>query len=393
MTERYSFADDVIAALNNPKRGFFVLAEANGLPATKSRLAETYHKMRAATRYALDDDFVDFAMEASMRATIGDLLEQYKLVARPDNLMWLEWNEEKRQQTLLRVAEEMGDEVRIDWSAIVPRVGYLFDDAPFTGYEGEAFIGTSFCRLGKEQRDRIATCPHSILFAQMADDPDESGFTRDYARFGVADFFNMPQEDVTEAMVDQQLSAEMKQFINGLGPWWAEKQKRVDPEAAGVALLSLSRHMRMIQGPGIDCYVDVSKNDFDSEKAKRLNDAADEMTNGDMRFLVTVISMLNYDWVIKERREAEPQRKYRYGRFHKGNSHIVLSIDLPKFQGVTVMPKGFGKMEQSSRRQHSVRGHWRVYKKDGRRVWIAPHLRGDPKLGVITKDYALTNRR
>ena len=30
-----------------------------------------------------------------MRATIGDLLEQYKLVARPDNLMWLEWNEDE----------------------------------------------------------------------------------------------------------------------------------------------------------------------------------------------------------------------------------------------------------------------------------------------------------
>jgi len=54
MTERYSFADDVIAALNNPKRGFFVSAESNGLPATKARLAETYPKLGVITKdYAL----------------------------------------------------------------------------------------------------------------------------------------------------------------------------------------------------------------------------------------------------------------------------------------------------------------------------------------------------
>ena len=109
MTERYNFADDVIAALNNPKRGLFVSEEAKGLPATKSRTSQLYRNTRTATRYVLDDNFIDLAQEASMRAGIGDLLDQYKLIARPDDLMWIEWDETKRQKTIERVSEEMGE--------------------------------------------------------------------------------------------------------------------------------------------------------------------------------------------------------------------------------------------------------------------------------------------
>jgi hypothetical protein len=68
-----------------------------------------------------------------------------------------------------------------------------------------------------------------------------------------------------------------------------------------------------------------------------------------------------------------------------------VALDLPKWQGVTITPKGFGEMNESSRRQHSVRGHWRRYK-TGERVWINSHLRGDPKLGTITKDFRLQHR-
>ena len=48
MTERYNFADDVIAALNNPKRGFFVSAEAvNGIASNQVQtMRKLYHKMR-----------------------------------------------------------------------------------------------------------------------------------------------------------------------------------------------------------------------------------------------------------------------------------------------------------------------------------------------------------
>ena len=39
-----------------------------------------------------------------------------------------------------------------------------------------------------------------------------------------------------------------------------------------------------------------------------------------------------------------------------------------------------------------MRGHWRVYKKTGERVWIGEHSRGDAKYGTVLKDYTLTKR-
>lgn len=395
MTERYNFADDVIAALNNPKRGFFVSEEAKGLPATKSRMSQLYRNARRATRYVLDDNFIDLAQEASMRAGIGDLLDQYKLIARPDDLMWIEWDETKRQKTVERVSEEIGEKSNINWTAITPSVGYLFEDAPYTGYEGEAFIGTPFWILPRksERQDCVVVCPHSIFFAQMAEDPEESAFSKGYIRRGIADFLGIPEATISDEMLVRQGKQDAAQITGGLGGWWCLRQQNESAEDAGKGLYQLYRHLRMIQGPGIECYVDVNSGKFSSETAENLEKAASDMTNGDIRFLITVFSMLNYDWVVKEKREAQAERKYRYGKFHKGNSHIVLSIDLPKFQGVTVMPRGFGAMNESSRRQHSVRGHWRRYRKTGQRVWISPHLRGDPKLGVITKDYVLTHKR
>jgi hypothetical protein len=43
------------------------------------------------------------------------------------------------------------------------------------------------------------------------------------------------------------------------------------------------------------------------------------------------------------------------------------------------------------KRLHDVRGHFRRLR-DGRRVWVKSHKRGNKELGTITKDYLLTNK-
>ena len=44
-------------------------------------------------------------------------------------------------------------------------------------------------------------------------------------------------------------------------------------------------------------------------------------------------------------------------------------------------------------RQHQVRGHWRVLKNEfgevRKRIWIDSFVRGNPKLGIVYKDYVL----
>jgi len=120
--------------------------------------------------------------------------------------------------------------------------------------------------------------------------------------------------------------------------------------------------------------------------AKRLSPAT-----GDIRFLICLLHILNYDWVIRTPRIMTGKSGIRYGKRTKFNSHIVLEIDLPKKNGVTITPDEFLEEVQGMRRLHDVRGHFRKLH-DGRRVWVKSHKRGNKELGTITKDYVLTNK-
>jgi hypothetical protein len=81
----------------------------------------------------------------------------------------------------------------------------------------------------------------------------------------------------------------------------------------------------------------------------------------------------------------------RYGKHVKFNSHIVCEIDLPKVNGVSITPTDYLEEVRGMKRLHDVRGHFRRLR-DGRRVWVKSHKRGNKELGTITKDYLLTNK-
>ena len=408
-----SLADDAIAALANPKRGMVArnsaIYRSSGL---KRRAAQLYNNMRQATRFILDDDFVDFAMETSMRSNLVDLVDQYKLFRLPHDNVWIEWDEVRRQKTLERMADEFGLGSSVKWAEIAPRVGYLLNASPYNGYQHESYIATPIntfhdtgqklqinphetVEVPKHYDGKVAVSPLSIQFATMQ---EGSGFTLEHHRHFLKDFLG-DGVPIDEDAVDAARKAEANATIECLGHWWGQRNAvgtdfedtPEDGKSAGNALYDLVAHHRLIQGPGVDFFVDMDTTQWTTEEGERMRQAGLEMTRGDSRFLITVMGMLNFDWVVKTPREAAG-RRYKFGKFRKGDSHIEVAIDLPKFHGITITPKGFGAMNETSRRQHSVRGHWRRYR-DGRRVWITAHLRGDPKLGIITKDYRLQHRR
>ena len=108
---------------------------------------------------------------------------------------------------------------------------------------------------------------------------------------------------------------------------------------------------------------------------------------------VGAMSLLNYDWVVNEEdgviargtksvnTEAFPQDKYKR-----------VTINLPKDKAIKLYNKQKARTRKFGTAEHSVRGHWRFYKKTGERVWIGEHSRGDVKYGTVHKDYTLTKR-
>ena len=109
--------------------------------------------------------------------------------------------------------------------------------------------------------------------------------------------------------------------------------------------------------------------------------------------MLSAISMLNYDWVVNKEAgviargsksvntEVLPQDLYKR-----------VTINLPKDKAVKEFMKPMPRTRKFGTAEHSVRGHWRVYKKTGIRVWIKEHHRGDSKYGTVTKDYVLAKK-
>jgi|9_EtaG_2_1085328.scaffolds.fasta_scaffold06077_7 hypothetical protein len=115
---------------------------------------------------------------------------------------------------------------------------------------------------------------------------------------------------------------------------------------------------------------------------------------GDVRFIISVLSILNYDLIVKEtQKPADHKVKHvRFGRSVPTNEYSLLNIELPKPRGKTVYEKIFTG-QGTPKKWHMRRGHWRRYRdKHGnitKRIWIDQCEAGSKEHGQKVKDYNL----
>jgi|TARA_R100000482_G_scaffold31773_1_gene10333 hypothetical protein len=109
--------------------------------------------------------------------------------------------------------------------------------------------------------------------------------------------------------------------------------------------------------------------------------------------LIAMMSLMNYDWFVEEPKVLGVQGKRLKKEITPHDSHVRVKLTLPKTKGRVIMPKEPKRTEFAGVRQHDVAGHWRHYKDEHgyilKSVYIKEHKRGDPSLGVITKDYVV----
>jgi hypothetical protein len=105
------------------------------------------------------------------------------------------------------------------------------------------------------------------------------------------------------------------------------------------------------------------------------------------------ISLLNYDWAVNEETgEIARGTKSVNTESVAQDRYIKVTINLPKDKAIKLFNKQRPRTRKFGTAEHLVRGHWRLYKKSGERVWIKEHERGDEKYGTVHKDYVLTKR-
>ena len=405
MIKDYNLADQVLAGLSAPKIGL-VNYESTPLicpsvarkvieqkekvrltPFSRERIQRQYNILRKATRYTVDDAMVRHAQLVSMTVGAEELSVMLVNAIPPNVPMWIEWDELVRQNAIGEHYKSTDKIMHKQWEAglegCAEYVGYTIEemDYPFigTGEEDHYSFTPVFAGNSKlpQSRKPIIFVPESFVLSEHPwSEKDERALLKDFL------------SEYTEDEFQDFRKSHDEKVANGLGVSWSNGQTQ-----NYIRRYNFAQRIHIVQSASIDWLIprkSLTDRHYDAEDhiavAKRLSPAT-----GDIRFLICLLHILNYDWVIRTPRIMTGKSGIRYGKRTKFNSHIVLEIDLPKKNGVTITPDEFLEEVQGMRRLHDVRGHFRKLH-DGRRVWVKSHKRGNKELGTITKDYVLTNK-
>jgi hypothetical protein len=420
MTSEYNLADQTLAALSAPKVGLISYESVPNIcpsvarrnskgervrltPHSRDRIKGAYNGLRKATRYTVDESMVRHAVSLSMTIDADELLAIIGDAVPPNTPMWIEWDEKVRQEAIGEHYLTTNNTVAHSmWSAGLSGtsdyVGYFIEelDYPFIGTgEEDHYCFSPVYPLGKEGQ---AVTRQRIMFDGSAfelsphpwSDKDHRAFHQDFS-FTPSDSGEYEQE------YKQHLNTHAENVRMLLGVQWFNEQLQSVPEDrySDWPFIGLTNHIHAVQSRSIDWMVPRMSGDdpdYSGEDHEAITKLSGTIASaGDARFLICLLHVLNYDWVIKSPRPMTGRGGLRYGKPIKFNSHIVLEIDLPKVNGVSITPDDYLEEVRGMKRLHDVRGHFRRLH-DGRRVWVKSHKRGNKELGTITKDYLLTNK-
>jgi hypothetical protein len=377
-SEIFSLADETISALTSPKKGLFSQAGIFRKRKGNARKAAyaVYKQMRQATRFVLEDDMTKYVARICTKIDAYELNKMLTQVARlPSELTWLEWDEKIRVKEMNAFLSNISPD-DVDVRHIADKVGYLcnspdINKAIFTGvYRGKETETNTEKAIGSEKIN-IFPVGFELNFNGPYSDQEE--------KENIANFLQekVKIDDVEKLKIARRISS--RQFLSR---WWTT-------DKTGSGMLDLIDSIRPVQTNAINWWCDT-ENVFDQEMLQTAHTRSIAACEGDARFIICLLGVLNFDWFTNEPTRKFQHTRFRYGRAHKGNEYRVITLKLPKKSGldVNINEKIDG---PRTKRLHEVRGHWCIRKASRKRYWRKAHKRGDKSLGTITKDYKLSN--
>tara|TARA_R100000808_G_scaffold4391_3_gene14545 strand:- start:38 stop:1336 length:1299 start_codon:yes stop_codon:yes gene_type:complete len=416
---RPSFADDVIAALGNPKRGVYAYEDfrAQGVP--NHAYGSDRDGIRQARRFEVEDEIVELAYQRSIagwETTVADL----QRAMAPFNLMWVEWDEAARQKFIakhcpgVRIYEDADETEKIGYliqqlNTETPQLDFhLFwkeVDSPKIVVNTAGFTVSPLTPLPLiKHKDKEFHRAYKIVSRNF--------HIFRYPEKGSLEQFSY-EHNLSIDTISKVINAiNAKMLLMGGIEWgmsipehpWSEARlisamrKGDNPEDLIHPSLQFKRDAPHLYGSDADWQsafwvfdrVDV----VEKIKSTRLlpkkpngEEYEDSITMaGDVRFLISLLAMINYDWVAPLPTPLRSsQKSIAYGKRKPHSVYYRLGLTLPKEQ---IQLRCKEPRQSSPKREHEVRGHWRRYQ-NGKVVWIKSHRRGNASLGIITKDYVL----
>jgi|GEM_PF-5973410 len=405
-------ADDVIAALGNPTKDLVQFVNSRG---AREAADLTRAEIRQAIRFEVTPELLETAYQLSLDDfhTLNDRAKS----ARPCyDLMWIEWDENVRQE-IIGGSYTTFSRVGYLVTPTNPRVtkGSLLDIDDghyFTGFytEGELLQkGVPLLlesRKSDSKREQIWTTLNCFVLKTPGFLPSEMFKITGIP--GYDKYLEYPQSNKSREKlknnqdVANSVSSHLHQLNYWLGREWVAKhcgeapvKGEAYPDAAldgpiEAAAKEMMRRALSVQTRSMKWVVSEEKWRagwaYDDKFMAEANRVSAECVDGDLRWLLTIMWMINHDWIVVSEPRKATKGKIRHGKVRPLNTFHRLKLALPKEHIIIKANEiGYG----TPKRQHDVRGHFRVLKNPHRRIWIRSHKRGDPSLGVIMKDYVL----
>ena len=375
-----TLANMTLACLTQPKRG--VINYSGGKYAESARINAQIN-ISKAQKFMVSNDLIPDIMEASLKEPKRLLDMLFRAVPCFDN-MWIEWNELARTHARKKSMDEWfkrkGYKEKFKVSkggAAYNKVGYhimrVNDHFLFTKH-ATAWMG-----------DHVSIYPIGFYLS------NEGTFDQPVAES------TTPQLDYMTDLTSMR-SSQVVSCTEMLAPWYVDQHGTNKEQARYLEEIFNRTAMAQTNGMAMVVHKDRWQMGWDIRDMAQIESTCLRKMTGDLRFLIPLLSILNYDLVVFENKV--PKKKIDHIKFGKKvpkNEYKLIDVQLPKPRGKNVYEQMFTG-QGSPKRQHEVRGHWRAVERDRfgnvvKRTWIPPHTRGNADLGVIIHDYNLKKKR
>ena len=367
-----NFSDILLSALAEPKRGIFGYFGGKYAEAMRRNVQAN---IATSQKFFVSNSLVEHAYLASISKpkTLISMLER---AIPPFTNMWIEWDEDFRQDIINREMKKAGRNFDNSKSDVASKLGYHImqhnGEYMFTNYMVARRDIPEIGFKGGPKEDQVISMP--IGFQMRNDRP-----------FTVSD---IDQTEFQQSELEFEMDME---FTSGglLGQWyrdeWNLNDKNSPLEYCFHQVQAAPMHWMVSQEKFAEGWTHREMREY---KIRSLISQA-----GDGRFLIALLGLLNYDLIVHE--TAFPPQKIdhvMFGRRVPKNEYKLVSIQLPKPRGKRIYEQMFSG-QGTPKKEHWRRGHWRTIRdKSGnikKRVWIGEMKVGNPELGTIVHDYSL----
>ena len=391
-------------------------------------------RMNSATKFQVDDSLLNYIANKSLSLSPKEMYNNIKDSIPSSEMMWIEWNEKSKT-----IADENALQRKLGYvkshdlmnNTKSERVGYLleYNKMEYDRHKTEQFPNfttgdestsrwVTFSPFMIDQNNKLVIFPFGFLIAlthPMNYNHEETIMTlkqTGYRDSHIEKYKRTPVDQLSEEYRSGQV--ELMGSLLGHDYWiqfhrefgvqdksyftQVAENRYVDLENSNIFSSAFVHWFRKIAGhcqitnhtmsPLI--YTSEDMEEFQSNKLEEEKVFGRRFTQmlGDGRFLLTLLSTLNYDHHVNQKVMSKNILS-NYAKWNirvPKNEYKLLSIDLPKDKGINVYDRtGVG--SGTEKRKHFRRGHFRNCR--GHRKWIEGRWVGNEKLGTIYHDYNL----